>query len=119
MTVLGTGGVEVRAADRAEPGTVRAAQQLRRHRQGERVMRPRLHIENIAFEIRAIELLGWLRHLPGINRHQRSGRFEAAHAWPGQLCLEPHAQRVSASGCARDVESCRHKCGLDLVALAA
>ena len=49
--------VEVGRADRAEPRAVLAAEDLRRHRERERVARPRREVERLVAHVGAVELL--------------------------------------------------------------
>src|SRR5438067_1023334 len=66
VPVLRPGGVEGRAADRAQPRALLAAQELLRDRQRERVTGPSSEVENAAVDVRRGELLPFsirLRHL--------------------------------------------------------
>src|SRR5918995_3172048 len=89
--------VEVRAAQRAQPAAVFAAQDLHRQRQHERVARPGAEVEHALAQVGRAEGLSPARliDLARVHVHHVARVLEAAHARAGQLRVETQAQRVA------------------------
>jgi hypothetical protein len=119
--MLGAGLVEVRAADRAQPGAVGPAEQLDGQREGQRVARPGAQVEHLVGDVGAAQLLdvAGLVDLAAVDRHRGAGVLQAAHAGPVQRRVEAQPQRVAVVRRARDVEDRLDDLGRDDVRLTA
>ena len=120
--VLVGAGVEVLAADRAQPGAVLAADDLGGQRERERVVRPRRHVEVVAVDVRRVELIAvraGLVDLAGVDDDLGRRAGQAAHARARDVGAEAQPQRPPAVRHPRDVEGQPDALGLDRVALTA
>ena len=104
------------------PSAIGAAQELPRHRQRERVVRPCGDVELVAVDVRAAQPLllraTRLVDLAGIDLDPHLRVAEAAHARPVDGSREPQPQRVAGRS-ARDVDPRRHRAARDRVLLIA
>jgi protein-tyrosine phosphatase len=118
--VIRPGDVEIGAADGAQSGAIWPAEHLHGERQGERIARPVLQVEQAVVEVGRLELLALarLRDLARIDLEAGGGGLETAHARTVQLSGEAQAQRIPIAGGARDVETGGKLIGRHLVALA-
>src|SRR5204863_3461027 len=77
-------GVQVATAERAETGTVLAAENLVRERQGNGIPRPRREIELVVLHVRGRQLVRLARArglvFPRTDLHEKSRVAQAAHA---------------------------------------
>lgn len=121
VPVIGARGVEIDAADRAQPSAVGPAQHRRRERQRQRIARPGVEIEDPALDVRRLEFLSLSRlgHLARVDAEYGRRRLQAAHARTRQGGVEPQSQRVAIPRRPRDVEANRAEWRLDGIALAA